>query len=190
MTKTKKIVTMLPATFLGIGIGVIWSNAVGVQQESPYLKYSERLGDVVAAIQMMGTYESDSNIPDKWQNIIGARPKSVEFWSDVFTEHPEFFRTSKVNDTIKVSLIWRRARTWSWDIKQQRKITWNSLDYYRTKLPKRLVREPLSAEQTTALIEIAIKMQTQAIARREELRWWVPVVVGALGVLVGALVKS
>ena len=54
------------------------------------------------------------------------------------------------------------------------------------KKEKQITRKPLKAEETTALIEIANQMQTQAIARRAELRWWVPVVFGLIGILVGA----
>ena len=108
-------------------------------------------------------------------------------WSLVFEEHPEFFRISEG----KVSLVWRRARDRVYDTTSGKEVAQDEIDRWsEEERNKRLSRAPLTAEQTTALIEVAIKMQTQAIARRQELRWWVPVIVGALGVLVGALLKS
>ena len=190
MKKTAAMLTL--ATALGVAVGVIGSHTVGKQQESPYLRHPERLADVVAALQFMGPYKFDNNTPSEWEKGIGGPPKSAKSWSDVFKEHPEFFRISKEKlFEEKITLVWRRARERLYDTLNGNKMTQVDLkDWSEEQKKDRLSREPLSTEQTTAMIEIAIKMQTSAIARREELRWWVPVVVGVLGIFVGALLKS
>jgi hypothetical protein len=184
----KTVPMLVVAVAFGIAIGVIASQTLMARQESPYLKHSQRLGDVVAAILVMGTYEFDSRLPDKWEETIGSRPKSTAGgWSDVFAEHPEFFRVGQDN---KVSLVWRRARDRLWDTETRKEVTQEELNKWAAEQKeKRLSREPLKPEETTKLVEIANIMQTQAIARRAELRWWVPVLVGVVGVLIGALIK-
>lgn len=97
---------------LGVATGVIGTYLAITQKDSPYLKKSGRLGDVVAAICVMGTYKFDNLPPEKWREIISAKPNSADSWSEVFNEHTDFFRTeySEKNKTYKVSLVWRRAR--------------------------------------------------------------------------------
>jgi len=191
----KKTAAMLIlAAAFGVAIGAIGSQLVGALQGSPYLKHNDRLADVVAAIQMMGKYKWDSSCADpcayskgSWKEAIGNRPPvSAKFWSTVFSEHPEFFRTS---DDGKVSLVLRRAGE-RYDTTTGKRITQDEFDRLPEEQKKTVSRVPLLPDEITELIELAIKMQTQAIAVRQELRWWVPVVVGALGVLVGALLKS
>ena len=183
----KKTATMLIMAFaLGVAMGIIGSYMLVAQPESPYLKHSQRLGDVLAAIQVMGTYQSDNNSPDEWEKAIGTIREGA--WSDVFMQHPEFFRTDKDN---KVSLVWRRARDWRWDKQTRNKITQDEFDSWsQEQRDNRLAREPLTPEQSAKLMEIAINIQTQAIARRAELRWWVPMLAGLAGVLLGAFLKS
>jgi hypothetical protein len=180
---------------LGVATGVIGAYLAISQKDSPYIRKPGRLGDVVAAICVMGTYKFDNLPPERWQELIGAKPNSADSWSGVFNEHTDFFRTeySDKDKTYKVSLVWRRARNWSWDTKTQQEISQVELDnssiWPDIKKNDRISRQPLRPEDTTALIEIANNMQTQAIARRAELRWWVPVVFGLLGILVGTVVN-
>lgn len=191
----KKTIAMLILFFtLGVATGVIGTYLAISQQDSPYLRKPGRLGDVVTALLVMGTYKFDSQTPERWHEIINARPKSADSWSDVFNEHSEFFRTEfSQPNKYKVSLVWRRARNWSWDTKTQKEIAQVELDnptiWPEEKKNNQITRRPLTPEETTALIEIANNMQTQAIARRAELRWWVPVVFGLIGILVGALLN-
>ena len=51
-------------------------------------------------------------------------------------------------------------------------------------------RRPLSTEQMLSLIDVAVKLHTQAAVRRQELRWWVSIVVTALSALVGAMIGA
>jgi hypothetical protein len=200
MTMTRNAITILVSAALGIVIGVTVGTQIGVSRnESPYLKHPQRLGDVVAAISVMGTYKWDSVPADRWQELIGGAPHESEVsWSDVFTDHPEFFRmTGKDNTTGKGkwSLVWRRARDWSWDTKTGKPTT-EEEELLAQLCPEdncpedRFSRKPLAPDETTKLIGIALNMQTQAIARRVELRCWVPVVVGVICVFIGAHLKS
>lgn len=141
---------------LGVTTGIIGTYCIS-KQDSPYLKKPERLNDVITALFVLGTWKIDKEKPERWQEIIGAPPKSATSWSRIFEKHSEFFRT----DSTKVSLVWRNA-----------------------------LNKPLTPEETTALIEIANNMQTQAIARSAEQRWWIPVFFGLLGVIIGALIKT
>ncbi len=185
--KSKNKITILGFFITGIVIGIIGSLVFLGKNESPYLKYPDRLGDVVAALFVMGTQEFDSHTAEKWAEYIGVPPKSAPLWSGIFLEHPEFFRTSEEN---KVSLVWRRARNRVWDTKTRKEISQEELKNWSVdEIQNRLSREPLSAEETTKLIEIAINLQTQSIARREELRWFVPFLVGIVGLFIGKIFK-
>ena len=190
MTKT---ITIFVSACLGIAIGVVGSHMVVPRHESPYLKHPQRLSDVVAAILVMGTYKFDSMPTDTWQECIGGRPNSAASWADVFTQHPEFFRSTGRDKAgkDKWSLVWRRARPYAWDTETGKAIGQDELKEWAPEdKEKRLSREPLRPEDATKLAEMAVNMQTQEIARREELRWWVPVVVGVICVFIGARIKS
>jgi hypothetical protein len=192
MTMTRNAITILVSVALGVAIGVVVGTHVGVSRhESPYLKHPDRLGDVVAALSVMGTHEYDAHTPDKWQEFIGARPKSAASWKDVFNEHSEFFRTTE--DKERFSLVWRRARDRVYDTVTRKELSEDEIRQLRLSddaRKVRLSRAPLTPDDTMKLIEVAINMQTRAIARREELRWWVPVLVGVVCVFIGARLKS
>lgn len=157
-----------------------------VETQSKYLAHPDRLSDVIAAIQVMSTYKFANRTVDKWENSIGRAPKSSAAWLTIFEDHPEFFRVADGY----ISLVWRRAYERVYDTILGRDLSTQEIQVLDDESRNKLSRAPLTAEQTTALIEVAIKLQNQAIARRQELRWWVPVIVGILGVLVGALLKS
>lgn len=157
-----------------------------IEKQSPYLRYSSRLADIVAALQVMGTYKFASRIPSEWEKSIGRPPMSADSWLQVFTEHPEFFR---IRDKW-VSLIWRRASEKIFDTRSGQDLPKDKIDALPEEEQGKISRAPLSPEQVTTLIEVAIKLQGQAISRRAELRWWVPVLFGTMGIAIGALIKS
>jgi hypothetical protein len=146
----------------------------------------------------MGTYKYDGLLPDRseerrefnWEQAIGSNPRSVtnNKWSELFRQHPEFFR---IDDNGKAYLVWRRARERVWDTESRKELTISELDgLSEQQKDNRLSRKPLEPGETTKLIEIAVNMHSQAIARRQELRWWVPLLMGVVGVLIGVLFKS
>lgn len=185
MTKNTIITVILAAT-LGTAIGAV-GHMFFSQGESPYLKHANRLGDVIEAICVMGTDEGwDSRPPESWHTTIGSQPVSADTWADVFRQHPEFFRQSQDGN---VSLVWRRAQAQTWDPVKKKRFDEAKLEQLSDRNGV-VARGPLTPEQTTQLMETAVNLQSQAIARREELRWWVPVLVGVVCVFIGARFKS
>ncbi len=75
------------------------------QHSSPYLGSSARLADILAAIQVMGSYPWATRDESKWQEKLGS-PLSGVSWVTVFKEHPEFFR---VNEEGGITLRWRHG---------------------------------------------------------------------------------
>lgn len=157
-----------------------------IEKQSAYLKRPSRLSDVVAALQVMGTYKFSSRKIEDWEGSIGRAPASASAWIEVFQEHPEFFR---IKDGW-ISLVWRRASEKTFDTMTGKELTKEEFDRLTPEERRKFSRAPLTPDQVTALIEVAIKLQSQAISRRSELRWWVPLLVGSIGVAVGALLKS
>jgi len=49
---------------------------INLTNSGPYLDNSNRLQDVLAAIQVLGTYEFAVRELDKWANLLGRKPKS------------------------------------------------------------------------------------------------------------------
>jgi hypothetical protein len=96
-----------------------------------YVKHELRLQDVMAAIQVMGTYDWDSSPVEKWTERMGE-PISVRrngTWTEVFKDHPVFFALEECKDPgdqqIKelASLKWRRANDKTYDPKTNRELT-------------------------------------------------------------------
>ena len=81
-------------------------------EDSPYLK-EYRLQDVLAALQLLANYpDYDLTLAD-FRKKIAVDPKSATAWSEVFADHPEFFRQSEGG--ADYSLVLRRARPKSED---------------------------------------------------------------------------
>ena len=155
----------------------------------------QRLGDVLIAIAVMGQEKFDSHKPKNWKERIGSSPKSADSWLDIFKEHSEFFHFHKdYEGNDKISLVWRRARNWSWDTKTQEEIDLIDLEDPEKWPPEikkdRITRQPLTFDEITAVIEIAFNMYAQNITRRQEQRWWLPLLFGFLGVIIGSLLKG
>lgn len=145
------------------------------------------MADVIAAIQAMGSYPWATRKVDKWAKGLGE-PISASDWSEVFLDHPEFFRLS--NGTW-ATLRWRHAYDHSYDPDRCENLSaielkGISVNDRRDKLTKR----PLEADQIEALMKTAVELHTRAIAQSQELRWWIPTVAGLVGVLIGLLAKS
>jgi len=62
------------------------------EKKLPYLDDPQRLGDVIAAIQAMGTYKFYKQTFEGWAARIAADTSKADHWKKVFEEHPEFFR--------------------------------------------------------------------------------------------------
>lgn len=160
--------------------------------ESAYLKHHARLQDVIAAIQVMGTYRYSARSIESWSALLGEKPQSALTWLMVFNDHPEFFRAGIDEDDLHTLAI-RRAQPRLYDTKNHTAI---SLEVFAA-LPKdgksHISRTPLSSGQIASLVEIAVKLHAEAVTRKRESRWWVhiaiPAVSSLLGVVLGAYVS-
>ena len=152
-------------------------------ERSPYLRYPQRLADVITAIQLMGTYKYASRKIGKWNDAIGRDPLSAKSWIDVFKQHPEFFRI-KNNDA---SLIWRRSREKTYDTRNGAEITSEEYKNLSDDEKRKFSRRPLDPEHVQALINSAVQMHSSAISQQKDKRWWVAIVASLAGVVLGTL---
>ena len=156
--------------------------------ESAYLRHPNRLGDVVAAIQLLATFRYYQRPVDSWADVFGKGPDSAEDWGTVFREHPEFFLVGKGGGKAVVSLAWRRAYPRLYHTRQSRELSWDERGQLPESEARYISRRPLSEEQVQTLINTAVELHGRAIAHSQEARWWIPVGTALLGVMVGALV--
>jgi hypothetical protein len=163
--------------------------------KSPYLEHELRLQDVMAAIQVMGTYKWDSRPAEHWREILGIQPLSEEKWERIFEKHPEFFgeEPSKQHGK-KMFLRWRRAYELTYDPVNLKDLTVEEKSkIVSEKSPEEVnfSRRPLSPEQIGTLLTIAVELHDRAKSFEERKRWWIalaiPSIIGVLGVIVGAL---
>jgi hypothetical protein len=140
--------------------------------ESPYLR-EQRLQDVIAALQFLGSYDDYDLTLGKFREKIAAEPRSATNWGEIFAEHPEFFRQSEHGKDY--SLVLRRSKE---------------------KLDNGL-RPPLTENEMSMLINISIHLQKHALEMHREKRALYPIILTAVGILatlagtlVGAALKS
>jgi len=154
------------------------------KSNSPYLKGSNRLGDVIAAIQVMGKYGYYKLDFENWaMRICGDKSKS-EYWKNIFSEHPEFFRFD--TEGKKASLAWRRSYRKRYAVDEQRELTFEEYEALDENGQKRVSRMPLTGEEISVLINTAINMHTRAIEQNKEHRWLSSPLFSLLGVALGA----
>ena len=158
-----------------------------IERQSPYIAHQHRLADLIAAIQVMGTYRYSGRKVQSWARILGEKPKSADSWLAVFNEHPEFFRAG-VGDAGFQTLALRRAQPRVYDTRTREEMTLEQLRAVPRDRRNHISRRPLSSEQILSLVDVAVKLHTQAIARRQELRWWAVMLIGVASSFVGALV--
>lgn len=160
-----------------------------VESQSPYLAHQYRLADVIAAIQVMGAYTYSARTIESWAEILGQKPRSAGSWATIFNEHPEFFRAGLGEDGLH-TLTLRRAQPRVYNTQTGEEITVEEFKAIPKSDRSHFSRRPLSAEQMLSLIDVAVKLHTQAAVRRQELRWWVSIAVSALAGLVGAMIGA
>ncbi|MBA4095632.1 MAG: hypothetical protein C0484_02530 [Rhodospirillum sp.] len=158
-----------------------------------YLK-PDRLGDVIAALQVMGTNERAEDTIEGWARKFDdpVDASSTARWKAVFKEHPEFFKIYVLKDQEKAALRWRYARRY-FDHKQNTELTPEEA----AKLPEQqrwlLTGKVLSDGQLQGLIDTAIELYSKAMTAQQEKRWaltlFVPAVSGLAGMVVGALLQ-
>lgn len=161
----------------------MWSRRLS----SPYLRDANRLGDVIAAIQAMGTYKFYKLTFESWADRITGDVSDSDHWRSVFEEHPEFFRLD--SDRERASLVWRRQYAKRFHVDEERKLTNAEYDALSEPSKARVSRNPLTPDDIRALINTAISLHSRALEDLREKRWWLPLA-SAVGGLVGAIVGA
>ena len=156
-----------------------------LERQSPYLDRPGRLADLVAAIQALGSYRYAARKEEKWQQLL-KKPKSAESWTEIFRDHPEFFRASE-SDSGMHQLVLRRAQSAMAHATTAESINIEAYKALSDDDKKEYSRAPLNPEQIISLIDVAIKLQNQAVARRQELRWWIPYLLSIASLVVGVV---
>jgi hypothetical protein len=153
---------------------------------SPYLAESNRLGDVIAAIQVMATYKFYKTTFEEWADRIAADKSQTDKWKRIFIEHPEFFRLDSKRE--KVSLVWRRQFAKRYDVDNERAVTADEAkEILQGPRWERLSRNPLTATDVKTLIDTAVNLHNRALEHEKDKRWWFPIF-SAVGALIGSCV--
>ena len=156
-----------------------------------YLK-PNRLGDVIAALQVMGSNERAEAPIESWARRFDDQPDdaAVGRWRAVFREHPEFFKIYDYDGQEKAALRWRYARRF-FDHKKNKELTPEEAAALSDGERRLLTGRTLTDAQLQGLIETAIELYAKALTARQDKRWWfqiiVPAIFSLLGVVVGAL---
>ena len=122
------------------------------RKKSPCLQ-DGRLADVIAALQVMSARDRPEGEITHWSRTLSndISKKSVERWTNVFNDHPEFFLLYTLpNSTDKKSALRIRYANKNFD-------------------------------PQTALTNTAIELHNRAIQELSARRWWVPFVAAILG---------
>jgi hypothetical protein len=156
-----------------------------LSRQSPYLRNPARLADLIAAIQVLGTYKFSTRPVSRWEKRLGRKPVSAESWLALFGEHPEFFTQQ---DPDLVSLVWRRSKERNYDTFEDKLLPRDIAARMAEQDPEsqaaRLSRPPLDTGEISKLIDIAVSLHEREIKHRQERRWWYAAVIAAAGVLV------
>lgn len=159
------------------------------EPSSHYLKHSDRLADIISAIQVMGTYKYSARNIENWKKLLGNKPLSADNWTHIFVDHPEFFR-SDIEESELHTLAIRRAQSRTYDTKTLSEITPKEFMDLPEGNRSHISRKPLSPDQILSLIEVAIKLHSQALERKKELRWWIPISLTIISSLTGAMIGA
>ena len=154
------------------------------KKASPYIANPNRLADLIAAIQVLGTYRFASRNIEKWDKRLGRTPVSASDWKTVFSQHPEFFTAQGDN----ISLVWRRSRERNYDTFERTLLSReDAIALAREESENnenRLSRPPLDTTEISMLVDIAVRLHEREISHTQERRWWVTAVVAILGLIV------
>jgi hypothetical protein len=151
---------------------------------SPYILNPNRLADLIAAIQVLGTYRFASRKLEKWEKRLGRTPVSADNWLKVFQQHPEFFTIQGDN----ISMVWRRSRERNYDtyirkaVSRDEAIVLTELENESDE--RRLSRPPLETAEISKLVDIAISLHEREIRHGQERRWWITAIIGVVSLII------
>ncbi len=157
-----------------------------MNKPSPYLSNQDRLADVIAAIQVMGTYKFYKLDFETWADRITADKSRANYWQQIFIEHPEFFRLD--SEKKKASLVWRRQYPKCFDVDRKIEISKDEFDTLTAAQKLRISRTPMESGTIESLIKTAIDMHTRALQHQQDKRWLIPLLFTFLGGLIGAII--
>lgn len=156
--------------------------------ETPYTDNKGRLADVIAAIQVMGTYKFYKLSFTDWSDRITGDESKGDYWLTIFEEHPEFFRLDK--GRTKASLVWRRNYQKRYDVDKDIIITREEFDALTPARLERISRIPLTNADISTLVNTAINLHSREIENKKDARWWISGVIGLIGVVLGAVINA
>lgn len=157
---------------------------------SPYLADSNRLGDVIAAIQAMATYKFYKLPFSGWADRISADESQAEKWRQVFQQHPEFFRLDSAKE--KASLVWRRQFPKRFHVDEARVLSAKEYDALTSEQKTRISRTPLTPSDIKALVDTAVNLHSRALEHQKDKRWWIALASaggGLFGAIIGTMVR-
>ncbi len=158
-------------------------------KKSKYLSEENRLADVIAAIQAMGTYKYYKLDFKGWSKRISGTENNSKYWENVIIEHSEFFRLNSDED--KASLVWRRNYQRTYHIDLNKALTREECNSLPEKeRQEKISRQPLSSENISVLVNTAINLHNRALEKEKESRWWVLPLTGISGIIIGTLLKA
>lgn len=162
-------------------------------RDAPYTKNPRRLQDVIAAIQLLGTYPWHNSDIGVWVDRLEPpskktpheRESTIRHWSAVFRQHPEFFRVDE--NSGRIALRWRLAYDPSYDPRQRKELSEAeiSLNPHMD-----LSRRPLRSDQITTLLTTVIQLHSAEISRQQEKRWLLSSLLTVLGAILGGLLGA
>jgi len=159
-----------------------------MKTNSPYLSDTNRLADVIAAIQAMGTYKFYKLDFADWADRITGDKTKAAYWQNIFEQHPEFFRLD--NKKGKASLVWRRQYPKRFNVDQNSVITKEEFYALPDEAKNRISRTPLQADTIQALITTAIDIHSRALEHQQDKRWLVTLLLSGIIGLAGALIGA
>lgn len=157
-----------------------------MKPKSPYLAQENRLADVIAAIQAMGSYKKYKLPFSEWADRIAGDELKAGYWQRVFTEHPEFFRLDGKRE--QASLVWRRQFRKRFHTETEKIITRDEFYAMDDEGKAKVSRNPLSPEDIAVLINTAIELHARELQHQQDKRWLITLVVSGIGGLVGAII--
>jgi len=156
--------------------------------KTPYTENDNRLADVIAAIQVMGTYKFYKLLFADWADRIEGRSERSDYWKAIFEQHPEFFRLDSKRE--RASLVWRRNYQKLYDVDREEKISREAYKKLSDNQKQRISRTPLTNSDISTLINTAINLHGGELDHKKDSRWWISGAIGLAGVILGAAINA
>lgn len=161
---------------------------MGKNKKNPYTENDNRLADVIAAIQVMGTYKFYKLGFSGWADRIEGKEDKFDYWKLIFEQHPEFFRLDSARN--KASLVWRRNYQKLYDVDTETKISREKYNSLTIEQKDRISRTPLTNADISTLVSTAINLHSGEINHKKDSRWWISGAIGLAGVVLGTIIKQ